>query len=61
MLWLTLGRHSVREICQIVGISRNTFYKYTRGADPPQPGQEAARLGSAPVEHADRRREEPAP
>ena len=27
-------RHSVREICEIVGISRNTYYKYTR-ADPP--------------------------
>lgn len=24
--------HSVREICEIVGISRNTYYKYTRGA-----------------------------
>jgi DNA invertase Pin-like site-specific DNA recombinase len=23
--------HSVREICEIVGISRNTYYKYTRG------------------------------
>ena len=33
------GHHSVREICEIVGISRNTFYKYTRGDDPPQPGQ----------------------
>lgn len=33
------GRHSVREICEIVGISRNTFYKYTRGDDRPHPGQ----------------------
>jgi DNA invertase Pin-like site-specific DNA recombinase len=24
------GRHSIREICDIVGISRNTYYKYTR-------------------------------
>lgn len=24
------GGHSVREICEIVGISRNTYYKYTR-------------------------------
>ncbi len=24
------ARHSVREICEIVGISRNTYYKYTR-------------------------------
>ena len=23
-------RHSIREICEIVGISRNTYYKYTR-------------------------------
>ncbi len=27
------ARHSVREICEIVGISRNTYYKYTRGDD----------------------------
>ena len=30
-------RHSVREICEIVGISRNTYYKYTRADDTPQP------------------------
>ena len=24
------GTHSIREICEIVGISRNTYYKYTR-------------------------------
>ncbi|MDQ6643005.1 MAG: recombinase family protein [Chloroflexota bacterium] len=24
------GSHSIREICEIVGISRNTYYKYTR-------------------------------
>lgn len=29
------GTHSVREICEIVGIARNTYYKYTRGADQP--------------------------
>jgi DNA invertase Pin-like site-specific DNA recombinase len=28
---------SVREICAIVGISRNTYYKYTRPADRPAP------------------------
>ncbi len=27
------GRHSIREICDIVGISRNTYYKYTRDDD----------------------------
>ncbi|HSH78244.1 MAG TPA: recombinase family protein [Herpetosiphonaceae bacterium] len=27
------GKRSVREICEIVGISRNTYYKYTRTAD----------------------------
>jgi DNA invertase Pin-like site-specific DNA recombinase len=27
------ARHSVREICEIVGISRNTYYKYTRAED----------------------------
>jgi DNA invertase Pin-like site-specific DNA recombinase len=26
--------HSVREICEIVGISRNTYYKYTRRLRP---------------------------
>ncbi len=29
------GRHSIREICDIVGISRNTYYKYTRDDDLP--------------------------
>jgi len=29
--------YSVREICEIVGISRNTYYKYTRMADQPSP------------------------
>jgi DNA invertase Pin-like site-specific DNA recombinase len=28
---------SVREICEIVGISRNTYYKYTRADDKPLP------------------------
>ncbi len=28
---------SVREICEIVGISRNTYYKYTRADDPQLP------------------------
>jgi DNA invertase Pin-like site-specific DNA recombinase len=28
---------SVREICSILGISRNTYYKYTRAADRPAP------------------------
>ena len=32
----------VREICEIVGISRNTYYKYTRAPDPPQPAPERA-------------------
>jgi DNA invertase Pin-like site-specific DNA recombinase len=29
------GKRSVREICAIVGISRNTYYKYTRTDDRP--------------------------
>jgi DNA invertase Pin-like site-specific DNA recombinase len=29
--------HSIREICQIVGISRNTYYKYTARADNQAP------------------------
>ncbi len=52
-------RHSVREICAIVGISRNTYYyKYTRADDTPQPqrprrpapsgaGRQRPRAGSA--------------
>lgn len=31
------ARHSIREICDIVGISRNTYYKYTRADDQPLP------------------------
>ena len=38
---------SVREICEIVGISRNTYYKYTRMEDPPWPAPaRAARAGA---------------
>jgi len=29
--------HSIREICAIVGISRNTYYKYTHSEDPSLP------------------------
>ena len=28
------GSHSVAEICAILGICRNTYYKYTRGTAP---------------------------
>jgi len=38
----------LREICEIVGIARNTYYKYTRGAD--QPGA-AKRRTNGPKEH----------
>ena len=31
------GAYSVREICEIVGISRNTYYKYTREGTAPVP------------------------
>ncbi len=30
-------QRSVREICEIVGISRNTYYKYTRAENQPLP------------------------
>jgi len=30
-------RHSIREIRDNVGVSRNTYYKYTRADDTPQP------------------------
>lgn len=40
------GEHSVREICAIVGISRNTYYKYTQAADRPQPRKQR---GSTPT------------
>lgn len=29
------GTHSVHEICEIVGIARNTYYKYTRAENQP--------------------------
>jgi DNA invertase Pin-like site-specific DNA recombinase len=38
--------HSIREICEIVGISRNTYYKYTHVEDPPLP---TARQTPAPM------------
>jgi len=31
------GAYSVHEICEIVGISRNTYYKYTREGTLPLP------------------------
>ncbi len=37
------GRHSVREICEIVGISRNTYYKYTRADDTAPLSQQRSR------------------
>jgi DNA invertase Pin-like site-specific DNA recombinase len=36
------GQYTIREICEIVGISRNTFYKYTRADETPRPGQQSA-------------------
>jgi hypothetical protein len=33
------GEHSVREICDLVGISRNTYHKYTRTEVEPEPRQ----------------------
>ena len=36
------ARHSVRQICEIVGISRNTYYKYTRAAATPPLEQRTA-------------------
>ncbi len=33
------GRHSIREICDIVGISRNTYYKYTQLDDQTPSGK----------------------
>jgi DNA invertase Pin-like site-specific DNA recombinase len=33
---------SIREICEIVGISRNTYYKYTSAADQPSPRKRPA-------------------
>ncbi len=38
------GRHSVREICDIVGISRNTYYKYTRADGTAALSQQRSRL-----------------
>jgi len=41
------GTHSIREICAIVGIARNTYYKYTRVEHQPMP---AKRRTNAPKE-----------
>ncbi len=42
------GAHSVREICAIVGIARNTYYKYTRAENQPMPPK---RHANEPKEH----------
>jgi len=42
------GEHSIHEICEIVGISRNTYYKYTRAADQLVPEKQCA---NDPDEH----------
>jgi DNA invertase Pin-like site-specific DNA recombinase len=42
------GTHSVREICAIVGIARNTYYKYTRAENQLLPSK---RRTNAPNEH----------
>lgn len=36
---------SVKEICGIVGISRNTYYKYTRAEGQPEPGGKSPASG----------------
>ncbi len=35
--------HSIREICQIVGISRNTYYKYIARAQEAHPSKRTSR------------------
>jgi len=43
--------HSIREICQIVGISRNTYYRYiARAQEQPTP-QRAPRCKTNPAAH----------
>jgi len=42
------GAHSIREICDIVGIARNTYYKYTSAENQPVA---AKRRVSEPEEH----------
>ena len=46
-------RHSIREICQIVGISRNTYYKYTARAHELVPAlhEKAPRRKTPSAEH----------
>jgi len=46
--------HSVREICEIVGISRNTYYKYTRAVDQPSPQKQRTKepKENQPAPHA---------
>jgi ACT domain-containing protein len=42
--------HSIREICQIVGISRNTYYKYTAQAPEQPASSRPPRRKAAPPE-----------
>ncbi|MHB8577911.1 MAG: recombinase family protein, partial [Dehalococcoidia bacterium] len=41
------GEHSVREIWDIVGIARHTYYQYTRTEEQPQTGKQRARKPAA--------------
>jgi len=43
---------SVKEICGIVGISRNTYYKYTRSGDKQEKGDERTASGDAETKDA---------
>jgi DNA invertase Pin-like site-specific DNA recombinase len=45
--------HSIREICRLVGISRNTYYKYINRAkeQAAAPQGKASRRKTTPVEH----------
>jgi DNA invertase Pin-like site-specific DNA recombinase len=47
---------SVKEICEIVGISRNTYYKYTRSEDNNGAGGDSAKS----VQSAEKKRNSPA-
>jgi len=48
--------HSIREICEIVGISRNTYYKYTREDAPAHTAPCHALASPFESTHVERRR-----
>lgn len=50
---------SVKEICGIVGISRNTYYKYTRAGDKPEAGGKPKASGEPAMQEKSAAKDDP--